>query len=186
MALIHKRKKLRYACARILTGQTVCGSNVFANRPTPAFESELPGIFVYTVSEPASLRNEAPRVYKRECKLITEIIAHATVNSDDVVDDIAAVVEDIMFRNGYLRDPTTSEDTLDGLCDLENTEIGLFDEGDKITSSCKITWNAPYESEAPEPTSAEDLDAFAVADVKIAKNDNTAVTLAEDLATIPQ
>jgi len=165
----HKRKLLRYATARLLSGETSCGDHVYRNRPTPLWEAELPAICVYTLEESPNdeLSSMSPRSYMRECQLVTEILAEASENCDDVIDDISMEVEGILFANNYLRDPQTGQDTLDGELDWRGSNISLADTGRRVVASNRIMWTAPYETLAPEPTLAAGLDDFKTAHTEL-------------------
>lgn len=181
--MAHQRKLLRHTVAKILKGKTTAGDNVFANRPTPLFNSELPAIHVYVKSETPEQITCAPKILSRAVRLVTEIVAEASEQCDDILDDISEEIETIMFENGYIRDPDELKDRLDKEIEMESTEISLVADGDQIDGSCRITWIAPYEFEAPTCKSPEELDEFLTANVKFDVNQDDAAEM-ENTAVI--
>jgi hypothetical protein len=173
---VHKRKQIRLAMlADLVAGDisevrnTDLTYRIFSNRPTPAWESELPAIFIYTAtkesgSETAILESR-PSIYKRNLNIAIEILVEADETVDDALDAIAEKVEQILGDNQekWPRDkktyatggsPATAAITNVGIPDLLSTEIGLVDDGRKIVGSCKINLDIPYNAglgEAADP-----------------------------------
>lgn len=158
----HKRKLLRQAAKRLLTGATMAGAHVFTNRPTPLWQPEIPAICIYTLEEPASLASQSPRVYRREPRLAIELFVQASGNCDDLMDDFSLQVEDILFANEYLKDPETDLDTLDDRLTLESSNLSLAENGQQVVMSNRMSWIAPYEAQAPQ-VAYDDLDDFLTA-----------------------
>jgi hypothetical protein len=147
---------------------------IFSNRPTPAWESELPAIFIYTATKESgsetALLESRPSIYKRNLNVVIEILVEADEIVDDALDDIAEKVEQILGDNQekWPREkktyatggsPATAAIIDVGIPDLLSTEIGLADDGRKIVGSCKINLDIPYNAglgEAADPV--DDLD----------------------------
>jgi len=177
-----KRKLLRQTIVKLLKGNTDVGDNVFANRPTPLWECELPAICVYIKTEPTEEKVTAPKVYSRNASVVVDILALANDNCDDILDDIQEQVEEILFSNRYLLDPDDKVERLDAEIKLVSTDMDLYAEGDKIAGSNRITFTASYDTEAPEQKDSG-LDEFKTGDAQYEINESAE---AEDRFTIPQ
>lgn len=178
-----KRKHIRHTVVKLLTMQvegqyvTAAEDRVFANRPTPMFQSELPAICVYIKSEPAEKSVHAPVVYTRKPRIVVEILARADESCDDILDDIGQQVEDILFSNGYLRDPDELRDRLDDKIELESTQIELVEAGTEVCGSNSITFTGGYDTEAPRQLSGDELDDFLTANMKFDLNNDGAADM---------
>jgi hypothetical protein len=135
------------------------GQRVFPNRPTALWDTELPAICLYGLTEKSSNVNQ-PKYYKRKLKLVVEILVQAAADSDSIADEIAYKVENILLHRRFLNDPTfdygltpytgiperdpanTSDDT-----ELIGTEIVLASERTDIPIvSLRMVFEVDYNS----------------------------------------
>jgi hypothetical protein len=92
----HTRQDIRDAVVTLLSGATSAGTNVYANRETRAWESELPALFIYTKEETADPRDLSGRQSIRTLQLVVECKVVATENVDDDLDTLIDEVEDLL------------------------------------------------------------------------------------------
>lgn len=92
----HIRNNIRDAIATLLTSTTDVGVNVFVNRETSVWRSELPTIIVYSRGESATPRALSGSTYIRQLQLVIEIKVEANNTLDDTLDTIAQQVEAIV------------------------------------------------------------------------------------------
>jgi hypothetical protein len=174
--MMHKRNQIRYAIARALiagaitevqNAVTPVTYRIFTNRPTPAWENELPAIFVYTGTGPAGSEavtqiERGPTIYKRALKTVIEILVEADDAVDDVLDSIAEKVEQIIgdnqekFPRGLMLDPDGDVIENVGMIDLSSTDMGLAEDGRKIVGSLKLYLDIPYRAGLGEPQDSGD------------------------------
>lgn len=100
--MANNRKNIRDAVVTMLSGNTAAGTNVYANRETRLWQSELPAILVYTRDESAESRDLSGRQSIRTLDLVIEIKAEANDTIDDDLDDLATEVEDIISADRSL------------------------------------------------------------------------------------
>lgn len=170
-----QRKAIRAAIVTALKNASIVGQSVYPNRWLPTWEGELPAIFVYTDDESSANFNLAPREYKRECSIVTEIIMSADVGLDDALDDAAALVEAAIATDPQLG--ANADDTF-----LKSTQLELFSNGDALMGSLKITWDVRYYTQLPGDLSGA-LPYFANRDVKIQPESPGGNALIEDTGT---
>jgi hypothetical protein len=200
--MMHKRKQIRQAIVGFIqdadiaeiregTGESTT-YRVYANRPTPLWEAELPCVCVYTAmpesgSEPSEVESR-PSIYKRDLKVAVEILAKADASVDDTLDDLAEKVEQAIGDNqeSFARQAVAdSEDTVitdTGIVDLINTDIQLVDDGRKIIGSCKMTFVVPYN--AGLGTVSDVGDSARYIHTQIADSEDTDKILAESQLTL--
>ena len=107
--MAHNRKLIRHAVKDLLIDNTSAGPNVYPNRETNLWESELPAILIYTKDEPeAQPRAVNSQQYIRKLTLFIEIKTLATETVDDDLDDLAEEVESIIRANPNLNSTATS------------------------------------------------------------------------------
>jgi len=103
------RKKIRdTAQSLLIAAPTDAGGNVFVRRINKAFIEELPGIYIYTISDTPVITKKYEVTFDRSILLITEIVVsqiNAVDNPQDRADIIAGQVEDTLLPNVYLQDP---------------------------------------------------------------------------------
>jgi hypothetical protein len=199
---MHKRKQIRHAIkqfiidaaiAEIRTGSGLTATyRVYANRPTPLWEVELPCVCIYTAmpesgSEPSELESR-PSMYTRDLKIAVEILAKADGDVDDALDDIAENVEQAIGDNQeslarqLVDDAEGTVITDAGIVDLINTDVQLVDDGRKIIGSCKMTFVVPYV--APLGTLTDQGSALRYIHTKINDSVDTDRALAESRITV--
>lgn len=90
----HVRQQIREAVSALLLGNASTGSHVFQSRVRPLAESELPALIVLTNNETITAEgiNTEPFL-NRELTLTVLAKAKATINIDDVLDNIIKEVE---------------------------------------------------------------------------------------------
>ncbi len=129
----HSRKLIRDQVVSILSGQTDAGTNVYANRQTSLWETELPAILVYTKQETAESRDNSGSQYIRTLHLLVEIKAEATSLVDDALDEIALDVEGLFAANRSLNGTALSSE-------LKSTDITLDSGSEKQTGVAILTY----------------------------------------------
>lgn len=154
-----ERKAIRDAAvARIQAAGTALGARVFSNRVTPIQTRDLPAAVVFTRGETVSAISEAPRIDRRELRLVVHLVAIANEAVDDQLDALAAAVESAIYGGNDLGGLVSTI----GLASIEGPE--LSDEGERITGNLALVWTVVYET---EPREAEDAsDDFATAHVE--------------------
>ncbi len=135
--MTHPRKEIRDKIVSLLVGKTDASSNIFPSRVHPVEEQTLPSIQVYANSEGSEIWQEAPREYERKLSLSIQITAKADDALEDVLDQIAIQVEDVLRQ----------DHTLGELCRdviLTGTELTLNQNGDNLIGSCNVTYDVLY------------------------------------------
>ena len=93
----HIRTTLRAALVQLLKdADTDAGDNVYPNRQTATWTSELPAIFVFTKDEQANQRALNSSQSIRALQLIFELRVFANDTTDDDLDTLAKQVEDVI------------------------------------------------------------------------------------------
>jgi hypothetical protein len=118
--MTHPRKLIRNAMVARLTDATVAGPRVYAGRPAPLEEQDLPAIVVHTrepedvETYPASGWNGFTR---RKCIALVECYLQSFDDVDDDLDDFADQVEAMFeswempgFESGEIRLATTNSE----------------------------------------------------------------------------
>lgn len=133
----HKRTTIRNAVVTMLTGSTTAGSNVYANRMTRNWTSELPAILIYMLDETNVPRDVRSNQYIRTLQLLIEIRTQATTNVDTDIDDIALEVEDLIKA-----DQSLTGNALAAI--LTSTEVTLDSESELETGVAVLTYEVKY------------------------------------------
>lgn len=135
--MANSRKAIRDALVTMLSGETEAGTNVYANRETGLWQSELPAILVYTEQESAEPRDLSSRKYIRTLQLRVELKAEANSTVDDDLDDLAEEVEDIIDADQSITGTVLS--TV-----LTNTELSVDADGEKEIGVCILNFECKY------------------------------------------
>jgi minor tail protein U len=134
----NRRKEIRDALVdTLIDADTAAGENVYPNRETPLWDSELPAILVYTIDESAEPRDANGRQYRRTLKITVEAKCEATTSVDDELDALAVEIEAAINANT----------SLGGLVyDLTylNTDLSLTSDTDILRGTATITYEAKY------------------------------------------
>ncbi len=134
---MHQRKQIRDKVVSLLIEKTDAGHKIFPSRVIPIEEQTLPSIQVYANSETSEIWQEAPREYERKLSLSVQITAQAGDQLEDVLDQIAEQVENVLRQ----------DHTLGELCRdivLAGTELTINQNGDTLIGSCNITYDILY------------------------------------------
>lgn len=146
-----KRKEIRQALTALLVAANIPNvmGKVYPSRARKIMPGELPVIAVYTRGEPTIEEfSQAPLEYKRHVNLVVEVIAKADENLDNTLDDIAQLVENVVFRN-----PTLSDKANDTR--LSKIDEDILGEGETQFGACALTFDCTYLSYAPEDITAD-------------------------------
>jgi hypothetical protein len=92
----HNRQVIRDAIVALLTNNTTCGANVYANREQALWATEVPAILVTSQKETAIPRDISGQTYIRDLTVEIHIKVSVNETSDDALDAIALEVEQIM------------------------------------------------------------------------------------------
>ena len=131
------RKNIRDAVVTLLSGATAAGTNVYANRETSLWETELPAILVYTKEETAEPRSISYKQSIRTLDLIVEIKALATEIVDNQLEDIAEDVETVMIANQSLSGSALSVEYI-------STSISLDSDSETEKGVAALTFKVKY------------------------------------------
>lgn len=158
-----QRKLIRKEAVAILLNQIpAIGARVYSNRRTALFDAELPLIGVYDDGEASvSIAADAPREYKRTVSLKFEIVAEDSSETalEDVLDDVAHALEQILFRNDTLNKKSTGSR-------LVKVEKEFSIEGKKVIGACLVSFEVDYYVDAPE-AATDNFPAYEEAGVEI-------------------
>lgn len=171
----HPRTNIRNAVkTRLETDIPSLSGKIFTTRIRPLYQAKLPCILIYTLKEPSEISTEAPREFMRSLQVVIEIVTKADDTLDDALDDLCLLVESSIFK----------EETFGGLVSdtiLQDTEVSVLGEGDRLIGSAAITLLMPYFSFLPaEPGSP--LDAFETAHVEFTPSEPPGADATDDLA----
>jgi hypothetical protein len=153
-----QRKLIRHAIVDLLMNKTAAEDRVYPNRLLNVFELELPAILVYTKDEPVRVYTEAPREYERLLNLSIEIVASATDDLDDLLDDVSEEIE-YWMRQDHTHGELCADTT------LKRCEISIQKNGDSLIGSSIMSYEMPYYTEAVRDS--KDLRPLHKANVKI-------------------
>jgi len=144
----HPRIIIRNWIKELLKMNTDLGERWFNSRPNPIFLQELPCGLIYFTDEPADHENTAPRNYRRDLSLVTEVINRMESERENVLDDWldsrAYEIENAMLADRFLGMKGFIQDTV--LVRSEPTTIES--EGDANIGSVRIFWNVIYRVDA--------------------------------------
>lgn len=134
----HTRQNIRDALVTIIqNGNTAAGSNVYPNRETLLWESELPAVLVYTKEETADPRSLSGSQSIRTLEMVIEAKVMATENVDDDIDDLCAEIEDLLSAN-----PSLSGNALS--CIYKSTNIDLDSSSENQKGTAILTYQVKY------------------------------------------
>lgn len=145
----HQRKIIRETVKELLLNNTSVLDRVFVNRYTPLWQTEMPCICIYFKKDTPQPRPRGSYFYRRNLFLVVEIMVKATPSMDDDIDDIALEVEDIILPNLYLLGPY-ADDQIASFQDLQDTDISLSADGQKLFGSGRMTFLLEYDQDLPE------------------------------------
>lgn len=172
------KKTIRKKIVELLRGNTDAGSRVLPNASIFPSDGELPVILVYPRSESVSEYARAPRELERTLDVAIEVIAKGPEDNpdlatpaqgekslEDILDDIAEQIEEIMHK----------DDSLGGVADesiYTNAEYEFDKAGSMPIGSVRLTYSVKYYTMAPREN--EELDAFETtkADWNLDNDDN--------------
>lgn len=135
---VPKRQQIREALRTMLNGQTNAGANVYSNRVSAFWRSELPCISIFMRDEEATPRDMSAKSYLRRGTVSIEIHAEAKENLDLTLDEIADQVEALIIGNPSL------SGTVHG-CVLQNTEIELAGEPSTPIGVLSLSYQITYQ-----------------------------------------
>jgi minor tail protein U len=135
--MAHQRSSIRDAVESLLMDETDAGENVYANRETRLWRTELPSICIYTKDESANGRDLSSRQSIRTLQLIIEIKVKATSGTDDALDDICDQVEEIIKDNNDLSGTSLATQYI-------STEITLDAESEEESGVAILTYQVKY------------------------------------------
>lgn len=135
--MANNRAAIREALKVALSAETLAGLNVYTNRETSLWRSELPAILIYSNQESAVPENLQGRRYYRTLELTVEVRIEASEDASDSVDELLAVIEAIIEE-----EPTiggTVQSTI-----LTGTETRVDSEGEKDIGVGVLTYECKY------------------------------------------
>ncbi len=135
--MANNRSAIRTAIKALLVNQTVAGANVYTNRESNLWQSELPAIIISTGSEPVVAESLQSRRYLRTLELVLKIKIKATASVDDDLDTFVAQVEVII--NGA---PSLGGTVLTSI--QTNTETRVDSEGETDIGVAELTFECKY------------------------------------------
>ncbi len=138
--MANNRAAIRSALKALLVDEdTSAGSNVYSNRETALWKSELPAILIYTSQENATPESFSGRRSIRDLEITIHLKIEATEDIDDDLDAFAGEVEDAIDSD------STVGGTVSGII-LKTTEIRIDAEGDKDIGVAVLTYECKYVS----------------------------------------
>jgi hypothetical protein len=146
--MTHARSQIRNAVTAILLGNTSAQNRVYESRIYPLDNAKLPALLVYTKQENvADYSISYPRTQNRQLQLTIEAYVKASNNSDEVADQIALEVEQLIAANPKLGG--LAKDTI-----LATTEIQFSDDGEKPIAYAIMNFTVSYtvKENAPQTT----------------------------------
>lgn len=98
-----KRQLIREALRDMLINQTSAGTNVFPDRVSAFWKSELPSISIFFREEEGAPRNISGKDYIRKARIGIEVHCEVNEGLDSRMDEIADKVEETIFADLSLR-----------------------------------------------------------------------------------
>jgi len=132
----HQRLQIRKHVTALLR-ENIQNAQVFSSRLRALNNENLPAILIYTRTESTEKFAEAPRELDRNLELLVEIKVDGLYDCDDIVDQFADRVEDLIHQ-----DDSFGELVNDVL--LSNTDIEFFNEGAKPFCVARLTFDVQY------------------------------------------
>lgn len=133
----HSRQTIRGAVVTMLTGTTNAGANIYANRETALWSSELPAILVSFTSETAVPEDASNRRFIRTLEMQVKVFAKGNTGLDDSLDTIAQQVENIIAAN-YSLSGTALGSIYTG------TQIEIEADGEVLVGIATLTFDVKY------------------------------------------
>jgi hypothetical protein len=99
-----QKKIIRNKIKELLMDKTSAGDAVFSNRAITFSDERLPAINIQTVNESAELWSQAKKTYKRKARIAIICAAKANEDVDDLLDDMADEIEEILLLDESLGD----------------------------------------------------------------------------------
>lgn len=135
--MANNRVAIRAAAMTLLMDNTSAGHNVYANRESKLWQSELPAITIYSLHEPTTLEGVSGRRYIRSLQFAVKVRVSATETVDDDLDSLVAEVETIFANN-----PGLSGTVLSTI--QTNTEITIDSGGEEDIAAAILTFECKY------------------------------------------
>jgi len=132
------RKKIRDTAKILISGNTAAGANVFTSRVDTLYRVETPAIVIYTGQDVPVISESHPTNFERRLQLFANILVQAKTPElipEDLVDQIAGEIEDLLLPNYRFQDPPPKAlqgvpwvDAVDpGPEIIDNIRLGPFD-----------------------------------------------------------
>lgn len=142
----HPRILIRNRVKELMKENTDLGGRWFCSRPKPVFYTETPCGLIYFTNEPAEHRDTAPRNYKRDLELTTEVAMVANTERenelDDWLDSRAFEIERTLGGDRFLGLPGLVSDVV-----LERTEpVDIVADGDVNVGALRVFWKIVYQT----------------------------------------
>lgn len=143
----HPRIAIRNWIKELLKANTDLGGRWYASRPNPAFLEELPCGLVYFSDEPADHEKTAPRTYRKDLAIVTEVMhrvdSERENEMDDWLDSRAFEIEGAMLADRFLGMKGLIQDTI-----LTRTQpVTIEDDGDNDIGSIRLFWTITYRAD---------------------------------------
>lgn len=140
--------EIRKALQQLLLNQTDAEDRVYASRSEPRLSSDLPAIVLYTRTRSSELLEDSPRTYKHSYRVAIELEVETGADGfpDEVCDELAEQVEQILFRNPTL---DVDGDQQWGCVPVED-EVEYSSEGRLLVCAMRLTWLFTLSQAAPE------------------------------------
>ncbi len=134
-----KRQLIREATKQLLLDASITevGTNIFSNRVSAFWRSELPCISIFIKNEEASPRDLSNKSFIRKATLSFEVHAEAVEDLDNTLDSIADSIETVMNDNPTLNNTISSHI-------LQDTEIELSGEATTPIGVLSINYQITY------------------------------------------
>ncbi|MCP4352293.1 MAG: hypothetical protein GY795_43095 [Desulfobacterales bacterium] len=176
------KKLIRHHLYELLTDKTQ-DIQVFKSKYTPLRPEMLENgnaILIYTAREQVEKYCESPRTNRRILGISIELATIAENNADDVLDDLASKVEDIIDADLRLHASGDGQNyplAIDA--QLTETAFAKDSDGEYSIAFCQMNYDITYFTEQPDAVGLED---FQTADIKSNVDDLSA----EDKVSLPQ
>lgn len=208
---MHPRRRCLNSFASILLGKpqpaepafpiyplTKVQDRVYTNRRSALWKEELPCVCLFALTEDSKNDSE-PKHYVRKFRLVAEIVVEANENSDELCDDIALEIENLILHQRFLKDPTfdyegvpytglPEEDPANTADNVEmiGTAIGLIGENKEANeTTCRIAFEIEYASAPAYPGASDNFNTMSVVS-KIPGTESTTPTMNDKATNIFQ
>jgi hypothetical protein len=152
------RKAMRGATVALLkAGVPALGERVWAQRTIPLSVRQLPAAVVYCLGEQISVLGESTKHHSRRVRLAVHLVDHGFDDVDDRLDDLATVVERVMYDDSTLGG-TVADVTLTA---VEGPDLTA--DGERVEGELRLIYEAVYDTEHEADEDAlENLEAVRV------------------------